>query len=57
MQSAKDLKDQLVAEITQAFFLDRLRAYTGTAHPEALTFDDLAIDTAARTVSLGGPGT
>ena len=25
------------------FFLDRLRAYTGSAHPEALTFDDLEL--------------
>jgi hypothetical protein len=25
----------------RAFFLDRLRAYTGTSHPEDLTFDDL----------------
>jgi hypothetical protein len=27
----------------RAFFLDRLRAYTGSPHPEALTFDDLEL--------------
>ncbi len=27
----------------RAFFLERLRAYTATAHPEALTFDDLEL--------------
>jgi len=27
----------------RAFFLDRLRAYTGSAHPESLTFDDLEL--------------